>query len=290
MSNEFQDLIHVIKDLKPEDNPLKDYFFPIVISFVSSFMGALFAYFVFKRQDWLIFEKEKLNTINKVMITAINVFHELSRIKGDYADRVNKDSNPIQRALVFPPLAARTQTISFPLELMTFIAPHKKNGKPEYPKWSQIPIFSALSRNFNIIVDIIEKRNLLDLEIKKSLMQAHRERGYTGDGVDPQILHETIKREDLGNWIILTEKIIVLVDDLIVEFNDLLHHFPSYVRSKIKMDKIKNYGGIVTFNHANNSTLFLEKIIPPDYEIVAALLGVEVDEAKSILSTGYEVI
>lgn len=290
MSNELQELIHVIKELKPEDNPLKDYLFPIVISFVSSFMGALFAYFVFKRQDWLIFEKEKLNTANKVMITAIDVFHELSRIKGEYADRVNKDSNPIQRALVFPPLAAKTQIISFPLESMTFIAPQKKNGKPEYPKWSQIPIFSALNRNFNIIVDMIEKRNLLDLEIKKTLIQSHRDRGLTGDGVDPQILYETIKGEDLGNWIILTEKIIILVDDLIVEFNDLLHNFPSYVNSKIKIKKIKNYGGIVTFNHANSSTLFLVKTIPPDYEVVAAILNVDLDEAKGILSTGYEVI
>jgi len=290
MPNEFQELILALKELKPEDNLLKDYFFPIVVSFISSFMGALFAYVVFKRQDSLIFEKEKLNTANKIIITAMDTFHELSRIKADYAMDVKKHSNPYQRALLFPPLAARTHAINFPTEQMTFIAPQRKKGKPDYPKWSQIPTFSALSRNYNLTIDFIEKRNLLDLDIKKTLLQTQRERGILAAGVDALVLQEVISREDLGNWILLTEKIIILVDDLIVELDDLLHGFPTYVSGKIKLKKIKPYGGVVTFNHANKSSLFLGKCTPPDYEIVANVLGVTVDEAKEILSTGYEVI
>lgn len=58
-------LIEAISSLKQETNYFKEYIFPITMAFFSSFIGALLAYFVFRRQESIVAEKLKLDTINK---------------------------------------------------------------------------------------------------------------------------------------------------------------------------------------------------------------------------------
>lgn len=53
---DIEELIEAILSLKQETNYFKEYIFPIIMAFFSYFMGSLFAYFVFRRQESIVAE------------------------------------------------------------------------------------------------------------------------------------------------------------------------------------------------------------------------------------------
>ena len=78
---DMQLLIKAIENLKAEDNLIKDYIYPIALAFVSAVMGSLFGYYVVLKREKVEVEKEKIDATNKLLLEAIDCFHDLEDIK-----------------------------------------------------------------------------------------------------------------------------------------------------------------------------------------------------------------
>ena len=284
MSTEFQLLIDTIKALKPEDNIVKDYVFPIATAFFSSLLGGAVAYFTFKHQDAVLFEKEKLNTTNKWTILAIEALHSLQAIKQNYFDKIKDD--PYQRMQAVPPITGQFSHISESLCGLSYISSKIKPGEPEYSKWSQIPLVQALFSNYNLLISTWEKRNELDVRVKSKLLATYSNQAFGYFNTDT--IRSCIDPKDLVSLIDLTERVINLTDDLIIELIDFLENFPVLAESRIKMKTLKNYGTVLKIQHTQESMSLHKKCPEANYELVSDIFGYSAAELKNRYKTGYE--
>lgn len=286
VSSEFQLLIDAVKSLKPEDDFVKDYIFPVATAFFSSLLGGAVAYITFKHQDAILFEKEKLNTTNKWTIIALDALHALQSIKQNYFETLSED--PYQRALAVPAILGQFSKITEPLSTLSFISPKAKNGKPEFSKWSQIPLIQTLFYNYNYLLGVWEKRNELDRAVKVKLLQACSTQAY--GVVNKELMRKFCDPVDLANLIELTERAVRLTDDLIVELDDFLCNFSSLTESRIKLNKLKNYGSLLKYSHTRESKRYLGRSVAANYELISDLLGMTSEELEERYKTGYEVV
>lgn len=284
MSDEIQLLVDAIKSTKPENNLFKDYIFPIATAFFSSLLGGAIAYFTLKHQDNVQFEKEKLNTINKFMIIGTEATQTLCAIKSNYFEKIN--DNPFQRMLKTPPIMGEYSKIAESLSGLYFISPKMENGKPNHSKWSQIGLIHALFKNFNLALNIWEKRNELDMRVRSKLLTTYSNEAF--GSVTEEMIRKTIPAVDLIQLIDLTEQAIKLTDDLIIETNDFLENFPTLAESKVKMRIIRRYGTILKIKNTRENTYLHTKCCEANYEIVSDIFGLSANDLKRRYHTGYE--
>lgn len=285
MSDEIQLLVEAIKSTKPDENVFKDYIFPISTAFFSSLLGGAVAYLTLKHQDAVLFEKEKLNTINKFMIIGTEAIQSsLCSIKGNYFEKLNED--PYQRMLKTPPIIGEYARITEPLDGLYFISPKIQNGKPNFSKWSQIGLIHALFKNYNLVIEIWKKRNELDARVRAKLLTTYSNEAFTS--VTKDMIRASVSAADLVQLIDFTEQAVKLTDDLILETNDFLENFPIFAESKIKMHKIRNYGTILKIKNTRENTYLHTKCCPAKYELISDLFGLSADDIKKRYYTGYE--
>jgi hypothetical protein len=94
---EIKDLIEAIESLRQESSLIKDYIYPIIISFFSAVLGAFTAYFTLRYQEDTNRERLKLDICNKWTIEIQGLFQSLISFKNNYDSPLS--SNPVHRAL-----------------------------------------------------------------------------------------------------------------------------------------------------------------------------------------------
>lgn len=286
MHEETRQLIEAIGDLKQESNYFKDYMFPIVSAFFSSLLGAAIAYFTLKWQARIQIEKEKLDITNKWILVAEEARSNLLAIKDNYHGQL--DDNPFQRAALIPTILLYDDPLSVEYHELSFIVPSGSSADGEYPKWSQIPIIRTMFGNYNQTLSMWKQRNTLNEEFKHGLFAAHGDAVVNGFSIKHAI--DAVGQPFLIKFIDLTERLVKLTDDLVVEMDDFLENFPKYAKTRIRCKKIKSYGSVLTYSNNDNKALLdrLKKSPEADFSNLESLFGEKSEDIKKRHQTGYE--
>jgi phosphate/sulfate permease len=282
MQEEAKLIVQAIESIKSEPNLFKDYIFPIASAFFSALLGGAIAFLFFRYQEKLAVEKSKMNTANKWTLLAEEARSNLISIKQNYHGKLTE--NPIQRALAIPSVLFSYQRVIESYTDLSFIV--SKAGSNE--KWSQIPRIRAMIHNYNYLQELWLKRNEVERPIKEAVITSYSNKAYV-DVTLKEILN-CVGSVQFSSLVDLTEHVVKLTDDLLVEFDSFLEEFPGYAKSIINYEKIKSYGSILIYSNNGNVKLLeiLEKSPQADYKSVIDLFGVSEDEMANRYTTGYE--
>lgn len=253
-------------------------------SLLGAGLGAGIAYKSFRYQDDIKIEKEKMDAANKWTLLADEAMSNLIAIKQNYHGKLTEQ--PIQRALAIPTVLFIARPIVENYSQLTFLVP--KPSSEEYPKWSQIPRIRTMIHNYNYVQELWLKRNEIDRPIKEKIVQQDSTQAFVN--VSLEQIFECVGEASFTSLVDLTEHVVTLTDDLIVELSDFLANFPVYAKTHINSDKLKRYGSVLTYHSNGNEKLLamLQKSPDADYSSVTALFGSTIDQMKQRYSTGYE--
>lgn len=287
MDPSIEKLISAIESLKQESNYFKDYLFPIVSALFTSLLGAAIAYFTIRRQENIQIEKDKMNAVNKWTLAAEQARSKLFSIKCNYHGKLT--SHPFQRVLAIPNIIYQANQIEERYDDLSFIVPKAETKqKGQWPKWSQINRISAMIGNYNHILMLWGKRNDLIQEIKDETLKKYPGKSFYD--IDLKGVQEIMSPPKAVILIDLTERLIKLTDDILIELDDFLSKFPKYVKTKIDVKRLKKFGTILEYSNDGNDKLLslLEQMPEPDYSIVEQLFGQPAEAIKKRHETGYE--
>lgn len=284
MHNETELIVNAIESLRQEGGIFKDYIFPIASAFFTSLLGAGIAYKSFRYQEDIKIEKEKMDTANKWTLLADEARSNLISIKQNYHG--NLTDNPIQRTAAIPTILFTPKSIVEDFSKLFFLVP--KQPSDEYPKWSSIPRIRTMIHNYNYVQELWLKRNEIGRPIIEKIVQQHSNQAYAKISREQAI--ECVGAANYALLVDLTEKVIPLTDDLIIELDDFLANFPVYVKTHINSERLKRYGSVLNYSNNGNQVLLamLEKSPITDYSSVTNLFGETTDQLKQRYSTGYE--
>lgn len=286
MNEEVKALVEAINSLKPEAGYFKDYIFPITTALFSSLLGAGVAYFTIRNQDNSLIQKYRVHAINEWMLCAEDALQSLISIKQNYHGKL--ESNPFQRAMVVRSLIGITRKIDKDISNIAFLVPRKNQPKSHNVKWRQLPRIRSLMHNYNLVVDVWNKRSEIERPIKEKLMQDYGELAYVH--VNRDQIFESVGISKSTLLMDITERAIRFTDDLIVEFYDFLENFPNVAKSIIAKKYLDRYGPIITYTTGGNIKLenLMMKSIEVDYSILADLFGETEERIREEYDTGYE--
>lgn len=285
MNQEIDLLVKAIDGLKQDPNIFKDYLFPIASALFTSLLGAGIAYFTLRHQEGVQIEKQKMNTANKWTLLAEEARSSLIAIKGNYHE--NLTDNPIQRMSAVPSILFHATPIIERYEELSFIISkvNQDSGEPE--KWSQIPRIRSMISNYNNILELWKKRNQIERPIREAIIAKSGGQAYVN--MDQATLMGIISGADLSLVIDLTERVIKLTDDLIIELDDFLAGFPALAKSLINTKRLKRHGSVIKYLNNGNELLLklIEKTPEVDYSSVEQLFGESSEQLRQRHSTGY---
>lgn len=279
-------LVAAIESLRQEPNYFKDYIFPIASAFFTSLLGAGIAYFTLKNQEGIQIEKEKMNAANKWTLQMEEARATLIAIKGTYNE--NLTENPYQRVSAVQSILFHAKPIDAKLEELSFIIPKSNPDVTEYPKWSQITRIRSMVNNYNYLLQLWNQRNEIERPLREYVIEQHSKLGYAD--IQPEDLLASIGASNAVVLIDITERVIKLTDDLLLEIDDFLSGFPVYAKTRIKTKKLKSYGSVVTHSNKDNPLLLavLQRTIEPNFTTVEDIFGETSDAIIQRLKTGYE--
>jgi hypothetical protein len=285
VNQDLHDVVQAIESLKQESNLFKDYLYPIVSSFFSAILGAIVAYYTLRFQEGIQRERTKLDICNKWSIEVEGLFQSLIAFKGNYISDIGND--PVERAVKVRTILNHNQPIQINYAELSFITPSKNDIDGQGRKWQQLSRIRGMIENYNAILALWNKRNSSERPLKEKIISALGNKPYA-DVTEEEIIN-VIGEKDLTSLIDLTEKALHLTDDIIIESNDFLNHFPDVVKAVVNIKKIKKYGTVLKFNTSDNQ--YLKKLIKRspevNYEKLARIYGITFEEAKKIYHFGY---
>ena len=285
MNEEAELIVKAIESLRPENIWYKDYLFPVVSSFLSAILGAFVAYFTLQYQDKIKSEREKLNICNDWTLAIEGLFQSLIAFKGNYYEKMSRD--PFQRALSISSIIGHSPPIDKNVAELSFLVPTKDDPSSQEVKWRSLSRINALISNYNLILQLWEKRNSIERDIREKLISTAGDKAYA-DLNHEQILDALGKRDVVG-LIDLTEKAVHLTDDIIIESNSFLNDFTNTVKSLLNLKLINKYGRLIAFENQENA--FLQKLVKKcpelDCSILVNLYGVPEEVIKSQYDNGY---
>ncbi|MBK4340421.1 hypothetical protein JJQ24_26100, partial [Enterobacter hormaechei] len=84
MHHDAQLIAQSILELKQNSDTVKDYLFPVLMSFFSALLGGLCAYYFNQRQERNKNEKENFSVATKIFTSALTALNQLIGIKANY--------------------------------------------------------------------------------------------------------------------------------------------------------------------------------------------------------------
>ncbi len=286
MNEETKALVAAISSLKQDPSYFKDYIFPLVTGLFSSLLGAGVAYFTIRHQDNALLQKHRVKAINDWVLSAEGAMQSLISIKQNYHGKLS--SNPFQRAMEVRSLIGNTTKLDKDVTDLAFIVPRKDQPDTHNIKWRQIPKIRSMVQNYNLTIDTWNKRAEIDRPIKEQLMRDYGGLAYAH--VNKEQIFKSVGAANFTLLIDFTERAIKFTDDLIIEFNDFLNHFPEITKPLITEKYRDRYGPILTFSTGGNEKLenLMKKCVEVDYSILALLFGESEARIKAEYETGYE--
>lgn len=285
MNTEMETLVHAIESLQQEANPFKDYIFPMVAAFFSSLLGGGVAFVTLKYQENTQIEKDKMDAVNKCTLIAEEAQSSLIALKNNYVGKVTDD--PVQRVLNVPSIVHNTKEVNEDVVNLAFLIPSLTDAIGQDTKWRKLTLIRAMLMNYNFLIGLWNKRNAFERPLRLKLKADYPHLNTTGISIVDIVA--SIGEQALHELIDLTERCIKYTDDILVELNDFLVHFPEQAKPLIKMDKLKDYGKIITFGE-DQAPAFLraiQKVPEVNYDTLASIYGEDAEKLKQEYSTGY---
>ena len=278
-------IAQAIESLRSTKSVFHDYLFPLVSGFFSAILGAGVAYLTLRYQENFQLEKEKLQIANKWTIAVEGIISSLISFKQNYYEEITDD--PMQRTLSVRSHISDNTPINDNLAELSFITPNIEDKSSGETKWRSLPRIRGMVNNYNLILRIIEIRNQKERPIREKLISNYGNRGVA------EMTHDQILKSSEGKGFLglvdLTEKLIHLIDDIILEANSFLEEFPNVAKSVIDTSKTKRYGRVISFDAKGNEYIgrLLKKCPEVDYSALAKLYGVQLEEVDNLYDNGY---
>ena len=279
-------IAQAIDSLRNESSLFRDYMFPMVSGFFSAVLGAWVAYFALKFQERNQLEREKLITCNEWTITMEGVFQSLIAFKENYCAEVG--THPIQRALSVRSILGQSKPLGKNVAELSFLVPTKSDPDSVKIKWRSISRIGGLVSNYNSLLIIWEKRNTFERPLREKLINS------CGDSAFAEISHaEALKvlgPKDLLSLIDLTERAVMLTDDLVLETNNFLEKFPEAAKSVIDTRRTKGFGTLIAFSNQENPHLqkLLARCPEMDCSPLVDLYGIPEERIKELYGSVYQ--
>ncbi len=244
-------------------NPVKDYIFPAISALSSAALGAWAAFYAVNTQERNRIHVQNVDSINDATLKASEARNTLMAIKSNYHNTLS--SNPYQRLLAVPRILIDEQPIIFKISTLVFLTPSEVGEI--YSKWQRIEQIDTLFKNYNQVICIFEKRNELLDEMIPQLSQLH-----TRQISDDKLL-ELFGPAKICEVSDLTERAIMLTDELLVELSCFLIGFPEVAKNSIPTKIRKNLRKIIVIClPAEESAVDLLSISPMlDYDKAAVI-------------------
>lgn len=305
MSPDAEIIARSILSLKSNTDVVKDYIFPVAMSFFSALIGAISAHYFFKRQEKFKQEKEKLDSFNSVYFNVNNCLNTLISIKYNYL-HINT-SSPIERAINFNNMIFSADKVDENITGLSFIRskPNQdksitntiknyfssNNNTPLTTKeisktWRNLLRINMILKNYNFAIELIKVRNNHDVEIRNILVTTLKQ-DSPQLVANAQMIIDAISPEKASIYVDLTEQSIAIIDFLIVEMDSFLKESPMIAESNIDMKVLKNIGSIPRYTNEKQKYIELVKpMIRPDYTSLGKLLGTDSQSAQSRYTYG----
>jgi ABC-type multidrug transport system fused ATPase/permease subunit len=266
-------------NIASQTNMFKDYIMPVFVVLLS----ALTAYFIairgYQYQEASKNERAKVDVLNKIILQMQNMQANIVAIKVNYFDSL--ETHPLQRALCIPMMPARIEAVTFESNELVQLLYSRKLDLDKYP-WMNISSFVATYGNYNQYIELLTIRNKLDEDVKKQLASL-----ISGTGAKAEValkdVYPLLDESLLMKYVDLTEKFIVLGDDLLITINDFLLNFPSMASGLLKKKYISNY--IFLKAHENNSEIVKQiskRCKKVDLDLLASIMKLDKEEAEKM--------
>jgi hypothetical protein len=285
MHQEVDLLVNAINGLKQDQNIFKEYIFPVTSALFTSMLGAGIAFFTLRHQEGVKIEKAKMDTTNKWTLLAEDARSSLIAIKGNYHE--NLTDNPFQRMSAVPSILFHATPIVVQYEELSFIVSKASKDSTNPEKWSQIPRIRAMISNYNYVLELWKQRNQIERPIREQIIAKSSGQAYVN--MNQATLLKLVSGAELSLVIDLTERLIKLTDDLIIELDDFLSCFPEMAILLINTKRLKRYGSVLMYSNNDNQLLLdlIKKTPEVDYSSVEQLFGESSDQLRQRHSTGY---
>lgn len=279
--SEEAEIIKTIIEVKQEGNPLKDYFYPLVVTF----FGAFFAHYAVKYQKYIDAQRQKLETANNWVVTFQGVYEGLISVKRTYAGRINE--NPLTRTSAIQEQIHLPSKVELDMGGLSFLVPDKDDESALNDKWRSLPRINSMQSNYNFLVGTWHRRNALAAEIIPKIVSEYGEQGAANISLDQAI--ECVGQEVFLPYMDLTEYIIKITDELLLETYDFVSKFEKSSRQCIDTFRVKNYGKLLSYkNETDGAKEMMKKCPEVNYQLLAAMFKTPVDRIKERYVTGYE--
>lgn len=279
--NEEAEIIKTIIEVKLDGNPLKDYFYPLVITF----FGAFFAHYAVKYQNYIDAQRQKLETANNWVVTFQGVYEGLIAVKKTYAARINDD--PLARTAAIQEQIHLPDKVNLDMGGLSFLVPDKEDECALNDKWRSLPRINSMLSNYNFLVGTWHRRNVLAAEIIPKIIREHGEQGVANMSLNKAI--DCVGQEVFLPYMDLTEYIIKITDELLLETYDFVSNFEKSSRQCIDTFRVKDYGKLLSYkNETEGAKKLMKKCPEVNYQLLAALFSTPVERIKERYVTGYE--
>lgn len=235
-----------------QTNLFKDYFMPVFVVILSSITAYIIAIRGYQFQEAAKNERMKADTLNSIVLKMQSMQASLIATKQNYFESLG--SHPIQRALNVPIMPTRLEYANFAANELAQLLYTKNHDIDKYP-WMNIASYVSTFGNFNMFIEILKIRNELDKEAKHQLAPLIAGSGVTGE-ISIVEVAKLLDESLMMKYIDLTEKFIVLVDDLLETLNDFMINFPQETNGLLKKKYLKNY--VFLTGYENKSEWFLK--------------------------------
>lgn len=282
LSGAVQQLQDVAKEAGKVDW-LKDYLMPIGTLLISAVVAYFSAISGYEWQDRFQVNKLKVDTVNKTIMTFQNMQGTLLSLKANYARSLPGD--PLQRACAMPQLIYSYNPVALNYEHLVQVIMSTDENLHQNP-WLHIASYISMQDQFNQLNKIIDKRNVIDFQVKDDLAKKYNRKSYSLqevlEGVDPIFLQKYVE---------LTEIIINMVDNMIVSTNDFLSNFPQLAKEMMGSNLSKHYKMINAYKNNSDAAKELQKRTTPlNVTLTAQLLNIsESDVQEKLCDQSYTI-
>lgn len=291
------DIVKAIESLRPTADYVKDYVFPIAMAFASAFFGGLSAVYINRKQELQKIARDNLVTSIQAIALAQDCLSNLVSIKTNY---LNIDSDePLIRASNVTTIITKFDDVTFQTNTLYFIRQIPTANKKilESLKWKfkhrilrmqiKTPSSEELRRtwrnsvrvgamfgNYNKAMGMLRYRNILNEQVKDKV-------SIYSDTLTLEQVQIAIGKKLCGGFIDITESSIALIDHVMIELYHFLLEFPAIAESNIELSRVREWGGIPTYENKQKAFLkCMEPIKKPDFKKFFAYTGMSEQEAR----------
>ena len=160
--------------------------------------------------------------------------------------------------------------------------------KSKKKKWLNLSRISKLFATYNDLIGFWDKRNELILLFNEKMTYRKVETGYIEFTVDD--VYKNINGPELHRLIDLTEKVIMLTDETLIELESFLSKFPKLSKKYINTKTLEkhNVSELLSFEFTGDiQELTINRTTAPDFKHVEKLYGSKASDINKLYNSPY---